>query len=475
MDRTQAEKIYAQGKEATILALLELAARIQGLETENTSLVDRIQGLGKSAVAKDSPSTPSGMKPPYEKPSARGRRRKKPGRKNGHSGSRRPPVRDEDVTHTQEHPLHACPHCNGAVSLLEETRRRHTEDIPQEKPEITRHILQVGWCTTCRKKVVPVVSDALPGSTIGNRALVLTAWLHYGMGVTLSHIVSIFGVHFHFPLSPGGLVHMWSRLAEILAAWYNEIVEQANQSAYLHADETGWRVNGVTHWLWCFTNHRLTCYLIHRSRGSPVLEHFFGDLFQGVLVSDFWAAYNKLKTAARQVCFVHLFRELEKVAKSNQSTEWLAFQKKLTRFLRDALRLDKNDALSEKERTSRLLRLHQRLHDLHCASYQDPDCIRLANRLRKYQDDILTFLEHPDVTADNNHGEREIRPAVIVRKNSYGNRSERGAEIQAILMTVYRTLKRRDLDPLETISAALKIYIETGSLPPLPDSSSAIR
>ncbi len=36
-------------------------------------------------------------------------------------------------------------------------------------------------------------------------------------------------------------------------------------------------------------------------------------------------------------------------------------------------------------------------------------------------------------------------------------------------MTIYRTLQRRDHDPLETISAALKHYIETGALPPLPE------
>lgn len=463
MDRKEAEKILAQGKESAILALLEQAARIVSLEK-------RIQELESSKAADPgSLSTPSGMKPPYEKPSAKGKRRKKPGRKKGHPGTRRPKIREEDINRTQEHPLHACPGCKGPVTLLDETRDRFTEDIPQETPELTRHVQQVGYCTTCKKKVVAVVSEALPGSTVGNRALVLTAWLHYGLGVTISHIVSIFNVHFHFPLSPGGLIHMWYRLAEILSAWYDQIVEEANLSAYLHADETGWRVNGVTHWLWCFTNKRLTCYLIHRSRGSPVLESFFGDLFQGVLISDFWAAYNKLKTAGRQVCFVHLFRELEKVDKAKDDPEWQAFRKKLTRFLRDALRLDKNDELSEAQRTKRFLRLHQRLDDLLSPSYLDPDCIRLVKRLRRHREDMLTFLDHQDISADNNHGEREIRPAVIVRKNSYGNKSERGADVQAILMTVYRTLKRRGIDPLETITAALKHYVETGSLPPLPE------
>jgi hypothetical protein len=80
---------------------------------------------------------------------------------------------------------------------------------------------------------------------------------------------------------------MWQRLSEILYTWYIDLMNEAWQSAYLQADETGCRVNGVTHWLWCFTNPSLTCYVIHRSRGSPVLADFFGDLFPGILISEF--------------------------------------------------------------------------------------------------------------------------------------------------------------------------------------------
>ena len=69
---------------------------------------------------------------------------------------------------------------------------------------------------------------------------------------------------------------------------------------------------------------------------------------------------------------------------------------------------------------------------------------------------------------DNNAAERAIRPAVIIRKNSYGNRSQRGADTQAVLMSIYRTLKQRAHDPLTTITTTLGDYLRTGKLPPLP-------
>ena len=69
------------------------------------------------------------------------------------------------------------------------------------------------------------------------------------------------------------------------------------------------------------------------------------------------------------------------------------------------------------------------------------------------------------------HVERQISPAVIPRKNSQSNRSDRGAASQAGLMSVYRTLRVRGLDPTQTITEALKAYLTTGQLPPcLPDS-----
>ena len=125
----------------------------------------------------------------------------------------------------------------------------------------------------------------------------LSAWLHYGLGNTLSQIVAVFNHHLTLKVTPGGLIQMWYRLQAILFAWYLEIQAQALDSAVLHADETGWRVNGKTHWLWCFTTTDLTYFMIDRSRGSPALAEFFKDEFAGTLVTDFWGAYNAVVCA----------------------------------------------------------------------------------------------------------------------------------------------------------------------------------
>lgn len=61
-------------------------------------------------------------------------------------------------------------------------------------------------------------------------------------------------------------------------------------------------------------------------------------------------------------------------------------------------------------------------------NYTDAGVRFLAQRLEKYRDEIFTFLCHPEVPPTNNHVEREILSAVLMRKIIYGNRSDQGAD-----------------------------------------------
>ena len=450
MTREQAEAIFALGKEAVIFVMLQMAARLVG-------------------QAKDGPgaSTPSAMVPPYKKKSKRKRRNKR-GAKPGHAGKRRedPPK----VTRQQDHtPLERCPDCGEPLGPPSPQRRfRLIEEIVETEPEVVRHSVPRTWCTHCHKWVEPPVVHAMPKAKLGHRVVALTAWLHYGLGVTISQLLGVLNHHLHFKLTPGGAVNAWERLAQVLLPWYEHIGEQLKQAGVLHADETGWRVEGVTHWLWCFTSPRATYYMIDRSRGSPALSQFFTTALDGVLVTDFWSAYNAVACADRQVCLSHLLRELVAVDDDNTCAAWRRFSKKLKRLIRDGIRLKRRDDITPDALKHRAKRIDERLTELVQWESEDKDVRRLVKRLRKHREAFFAFLDYEDVPPDNNHAEREIRPAVIIRKNSLCNQSDKGAKVQAILMSVYRTLKLRGIDPLEAIVSALREYVRTGSIPPLP-------
>lgn len=447
--------MHALGVEAVAFFALAMARHVAGLQNATPS------GSTPSA------STPSAMVPVHAKPSASKRRRKKPGAKNGHPGTRRrtPATIDARV----EHRLDACPCCGGTLQRCNRARRRLVEDIPEQiKPVVTEHTLHRDYCPSCKKHVEPVVPDAMPNATLGHHVIALSSWFHYGLGVTIGQVRDILASHLHTQVTAGGLVDGWRRLAEALEPWYEQIARAAKGSAVLHADETGWRVDGQTHWLWCFTNARNCYYLIDQSRGSPALLKFFTEAFAGTLVSDFWAAYESVCAGDYQKCIPHLLRELLKVDEHNDSLEWGAFAKQLRRLVRDGIRLRKRSDFTPARYESRIKLIHRRLCRLAEAAYHDADAARLGERLSRHRDQIFTFLDKPEVPADNNHAERQIRPAVIIRKNSLCNRSDQGARTQAVLMSVYRTLRLRGQDPTKTIADALRRMLATGTLPPLP-------
>lgn len=238
----------------------------------------------------------------------------------------------------------------------------------------------------------------------------------------------------------------------------------------MHADETGWRVEGETWWVWCFSTSDATCYQLDRSRGHPALEQFFTDAFDGILVSDFWAAYDAIGRY-HQKCWPHLLRDLQAVHESSENgDDWPDFYKRLRRVYGDAIRLvAARPTLPASAYDLKLAKLQGRLVDLAATDWVNSHAQRLAQRLAKYGDDLLTFVEFEGVPSDNNQAEREIRPAVLMRKASYGNQSEAGAETRAILMSIFRTLKRRGHDPLQVMNQALRHYTTTGELPPLPE------
>ena len=64
--------------------------------------------------------------------------------------------------------------------------------------------------------------------------------------------------------------------------------------------------------------------------------------------------------------------------------------------------------------------------------------------------------------------ERETRSVVIIRKNSYEDRSNHLADPDAILMNTFRTLRKRGRHAILTIANVISTHIETSQLRPHP-------
>jgi len=152
LSRTQARRLYRLGAGAVTLALLAASKRIG----EQGALIAQLQS--PASGHEPSPATPSGMIPVYTKPNvaagqtARGRRRKKPGARDGHPGHRR--AKPTRIDERQTHRLKCCPYCRGRLQRCKRTRTRIIEELPEDlRSSVSEHTIHRDYCPRCKKHV----------------------------------------------------------------------------------------------------------------------------------------------------------------------------------------------------------------------------------------------------------------------------------------------------------------------------------
>jgi hypothetical protein len=319
----------------------------------------------------------------------------------------------------------------------------------------------VARCSVCRRRVQgrhpEQTSDALGSAAVqyGPRLLGLAADLKHRLGVSYRKCSSVLLTLTGVVVASAALVRSGHRLRRLAQPSYDRLVEAASKSAVQHVDETGWKIGGRSAWLWVFADENVTLYRIRKSRAHDVVVEALGEDFGGVLVSDCFLAYDPLPFA-KQKCLAHLLKTCSEIEQS-KTRGAVRFSRRAAALLRKAMAL-KHRRGKIGDRGYAVLRgkIHAELNRLLEGAYTDPDNARLAKRLRKQREHLLRFLDHDGLDATNNLAEREIRPAVIARKLSAGNRTEAGAETHAVLASVLRTCRRRGCDIIQTLEELIR-------------------
>jgi len=245
-----------------------------------------------------------------------------------------------------------------------------------------------------------------------------------------------YGLH----VSSATITNNMQKLAEFLGEDYENLRLELLRARQVHGDETSWRVKGVNWWLWEFISNRMAYFTVRHTRGHTVPAEVMKG-YTGLFTADFWNAYNCL-TCEKQRCWVHLKRELDKVLKYKPSKEFARFASRLMRLYYWA-KSERNHG-----RKTRVF-AEERLRALLSEPYENKDCKRLVKRLTRHQSELFVFCARRGAKAENNHAERGIRPAVVLRKTSFGSQSEHGAQDTAVLMSFFQTARLQDENFLE--------------------------
>lgn len=422
-----------------------LEKEIQQLKKENQELREenrRLRQLVKQLQSQfenleDNRSDSSFVKSDTKK------RRKKPGQKPGHEGCSRsvPDHVDEEA----ELLLEYCPVCGEKLSGTQETCSHYVEDIKMPRAWVKRYIIHRRYCRRCKKLVSPQPLDVLPNCRFGLCLMLLVCFQKYGLHLPFNKIAFELETYFGIMVSQGELCMIVQRMAGLFGPRFEELKQKMRHLRVKYVDETGWRINGRNHWLWAFIAEQeaIALYMIDKSRGSKVPRRVLGRRHDGITVNDFYSAYNKFG-GKQQKSWVHLLRETSKLSKKkNTNDEMKQFHKRIKRLYHDAVRFkEKKPPPEEVERGMK--RFLRRLDKICKTCYTDEDCQRLAKRLKKHRESMFRFLMVEELRPDNNIAEQGIRPNVVMRKISGGNRSQNGARTHEVMMSIVETYKRRD-------------------------------
>jgi transposase len=412
---------------------------------------------------------PKAAPPPFIKPAAAQKKHpKKPGQKTGHAAALRPAPSQIDVHQQVPLPVDlsgavSCPHCKTQLSDVKHHQRIVEEIIPV-KVQTTCYHTTSGYCPSCRKHLEsrapeqPPAAD-LPHAQLGMNALTWAAVMRVCYRMPLRQITALFQ-QLGLKMSAAAIAKQLQRMSRWLAGQYHRLQLSLRLAGVVHADETGWRTNGKSGYIWTLTNADHTLYHIDRSRGGKVIANLLGGDFgsdgQATLISDFYSAYAQFD-GPQQKCLAHLLRELKDSTTSRPQLAEHEFFKKCRRLIKEMLKLKQQRAkLKRAEYEHRVTLLEKRLAQLGEGRWDDADADRLAARLRKYGGQLTTFLHKAEVDGTNNAAERALRPAVVMRKITGGSRSEAGARAWAILASVMRTAQQQGRDVVPTIQDLLK-------------------
>jgi transposase len=289
--------------------------------------------------------------------------------------------------------------------------------------------------------------------------------LHYEYGLSYGQIAAYLAQHCDFPLSAGAVAGICLRTAQRTAAAGAELQRVAQQSPVVHMDETSWWTEGVLHYLWVVATAAFSWFRIDPRRSHEVIAEMLGEEPR-LVVSDFYSAYRACTWLLHQWCWAHLLREAKRLAEAVPSLARTEFRDRLRAIYTAAVeaqsRAGPAGAHARRVICQRLGRLRR------CSRYGgDRELRRLQERLRREFYAYLSFLDRPTLAPDNNRAERDLRPAVLLRKRSFQTRSEEGEVAFAHWMSLTQTLRKQGLELEPWLRQAIAAYWQGTPLPSL--------
>jgi len=315
-----------------------------------------------------------------------------------------------------------CPFCNIEISP-KEVLEIIEEEIPEmKKAKVTKHLIEWSHCPNCDRRII--AKNNAPANRFGPNLRSKITLLKHDDRLPLRKVEQTLLRDHGFEVTHVGIMKIIRAVSKKLEAPYYEIVKIVRSSDIVHIDETQYKVDGKTWWLWTFVCDDVTLFVIRKSRSKKVVEEILGKDYNGVIVCDGWKVYENFSSNLQR-CWSHLLRESFHLKEKYHDFE--KYHDGLKDIFDDIVKI----RLEPPGKDQRLILINQKKGEIRelirRIKYKD-NFKKFATTIENGIDYWFTCLEYLDVEPTNNYAEQALRELVVQRKIMGGLRSERGAE-----------------------------------------------
>lgn len=337
------------------------------------------------------------------------------------------------------------------------SRLKRSYDLVLTTSGIRRKVIEsrtfVHECRTCGRTFVPERYRRL--AKYYHSLLSWAMHQHVAYGFSFGTLELMFSDFFSLAIPNSEICAFKGQMALYYRATYRRLLDTIVSGALLHVDETEVKLKTGKGYVWVFTSLENVFFMYRPTREADFLRELLKN-FRGVLVSDFYAAYDSID-CPQQKCLIHLIRDMNQDLLNNPfNQELLTITEPFGTLLRAIVETIDQHGLKKCHLRQHKRAVERYFQELSSHRYQSDAAELLRDRLMRYKGKLFTFLDHDGVPWNNNNAENAIKRFAYYRAETAGTMKEPGLQDYLILLSLCHTCRYKGLSFLKFLLSRAK-------------------
>ena len=338
----------------------------------------------------------------------------------------------------------ACPRCKSSniLRLNGSAKIKVGYDLRFSPSGIRRQVVHytaaIHRCRECRKEFHPERYKKRDKHLHGLKSWAM--YQHVAQRTSLHNLQDMFDEFFGLRIVEEELHMIKSLMAQRYMPTWEQIRDKILSGRVLHVDETPVNLRNGKGYVWVLANMEEVIYLYQPTREGAFLHELLKP-FSGVLVSDFFAAYDSLP-CKQQRCLIHLVRDFNTdILKNPYDDELKSLGSEFGQLLRQIISTVDRYGLKKRHLSKHGENVQRFFRTLASRQYSSEFAEGYQTRLIKNESRLFTFLEHDGVPWNNNNAECAVKRFACYRRISDGQILEAGLKDYLVLLSIFQTCK----------------------------------